>query len=102
MGNSVVRQTVFHGSWWTKNCCRDGGDIVQVETIAEPLEERREHGAVGKKNSSGGDDGRETLVVDGGLDDAVVPVAGWTVVLERWTGTAISGRRGGRNILVDG
>ncbi|KAF0772808.1 adenosine kinase-like, partial [Aphis craccivora] len=45
--------------------------MSQVETIAEPLEERREHGAVGKKNSSGGGDGRETSVVDGGLDDAV-------------------------------
>ncbi|KAF0754473.1 adenosine kinase-like [Aphis craccivora] len=66
MGNSVVRQTVFRSSWWTKDCRRD----VQVEAIAEPLEERRERGAVGK-NSIGGGDGRETLVVHRGLDDAV-------------------------------
>ncbi|KAF0772415.1 hypothetical protein FWK35_00006658 [Aphis craccivora] len=63
MGNSVVRQTIFRGSRWTNDWRRDGGDIVQVETIAEPPEERREHGAAGKKNSS--DDGRETLDIDG-------------------------------------
>jgi len=67
MGNTVMRQTVFRASWWTKDCPRD----VQVEAIAEPLEERHEHEAVGKKSSSGGGDGREMLVVDRGLDDAV-------------------------------
>jgi len=72
MGNAVIRQTVFRGSWWKKNCSRDGGDIVQVETIAQPLEERREHRAFGNENSSGGGgDGLGTSVVDSGLDDAV-------------------------------
>ncbi|KAF0771169.1 NTF2 domain-containing protein [Aphis craccivora] len=42
MGNSVVRQTVFRGSWWTKECRRDGGEVVKVETIAQPPEERHE------------------------------------------------------------
>lgn len=73
MGNAVMRQTFFGGSWWTRNRCPDAGDIaVQDETIAQPLEERPERRAIaGNVISSGGDDGLGTSVVDRGLDEAV-------------------------------
>ncbi|KAF0750801.1 adenosine kinase-like [Aphis craccivora] len=73
MGNSVMRQTVFRASWWTKDCRRDGRDNVQVETISQPLEERREHRAVGTDNLSCGGDGLQdtSVVMNGGREDAV-------------------------------
>jgi len=71
MGNSVVGQTVFRGSWWTKEGRRYGGDVVDVGTIVQPPEERRERRAVGKQSSNGGGDGLGTTVVDDGRDNAV-------------------------------
>jgi len=71
MGNSVVRQTVFRGSWWTKECRRAGGDFVDFETIVQPPEERCERRAVEEECSNCGGDGLGTTVVDGGRDDAV-------------------------------
>ncbi|KAF0768859.1 adenosine kinase-like [Aphis craccivora] len=71
MGNAVVRQTVFRRSWWTtKDCRRDGGDVVQVQTIAESLVEGREHRAAGM-NSSGHGLQDTSIVMDDGRDDAV-------------------------------
>jgi len=72
MGNSVVRRTVFRGSWWAKECRRDGREVVDVENIVQPPKERRERRAVEEVCSDGGCDGLiDMTVVDGGCDDAV-------------------------------
>jgi len=65
MENSVVRQTVFHGSWWAKEWQED------VKTIVQPPEERRERRTVEEECSNGGSGGLDTTVVDDGRDDVV-------------------------------
>ncbi|KAF0773894.1 adenosine kinase-like [Aphis craccivora] len=66
MGNSVVRQTVFRGSCWTKQGYRRyGADIIDVET-AQPPEERRKHRAVEEEYKP-----LDTTVADAGREHAV-------------------------------
>jgi len=62
MGNSVVRQTLFRGSWWAEECRRDATE--DIKTIDQLPKERREHRAVEKKSSDGGGYGLDTTLGD--------------------------------------
>jgi len=70
MGNSVVRQTLFRGSWWADKCRRDATE--DIKTIDQPPKERRERRAVKKKSSDGGDYGLDTILEDDAVGHQIV------------------------------
>ncbi|CAH1708476.1 unnamed protein product [Aphis gossypii] len=47
MGNSLIRQTVFRGSWWAKKCRRDDREIVDMTVVDGGCDDAVGHQVVG-------------------------------------------------------